>query len=138
MPVTQGIGVAEAAVYDPKEPGIHLIVLISVTDQSEWNKSLPEAWRSLRVSDTELVVNLKFNLVFLDRNRYWRFLIGRFRTDTEAWLREAKTGKQLAYNIFVGQEPEPFTRRITSDTDFTGPPVSPSELILWLKPYVEP
>lgn len=141
LPVTQGTGVEEAAEYDPNDPGIHPIILIASTQQFEWIKILPEEWMPLRVSETELVVNLKFNLVFLDRNRYvfygGRFWVGRFRTDTEVWLREAKTGKLLAYNLFVGQEPAPFSGRITSDTDFTGPPVSSSELELWLKPFVE-
>ena len=138
LPVTQGTGVEEAAEYDPNDPGIHPIILIASTEQLKWSKVLPETWIPLRVSDTELVINLKFNLVFLDKEKtIWRVWVGRFRTDTEAWLREAKTGKLLAYNLFVGQEPAPLTKRITVDTDFTGPPVSSSELELWLKPFVE-
>lgn len=140
--VLQGRGVAEAAEYDPTKPGIHKIILITAVEQTVWNKSLPEAWRPLRVSETELVVVLQFNQVLLDYKGfnvrgYGRVYIGRFRTDTEVWLRNAKTGEQIAYTMYVGQDPPPIPNRITSSIDLTGPSVSSEELQYWLKPYVE-
>ncbi|MBI5935200.1 MAG: hypothetical protein HY867_15980 [Chloroflexi bacterium] len=141
-PVLQEHGVEAAAEYDPSKPGIHKIIIITSVDQTDWNKSLPEAWRSVRVSETELVLVLQFNEVLLDYKGftvrgYGRVYVGRFRTDTEAWLRNARTGDQIAYNLFVGQDPPPIPNRITSNTVLTGPSVSSEILQLWLKDFVE-
>jgi hypothetical protein len=140
--VLQGRGVEEAAEYDPSKPGIHKIIIITSVEQTKWNKSLPEAWRPLFVSETELALVLQFNQVLLDYKGftvrgYGRVYVGRFRTDTEAWLRNAKTGEQIAYNMYVGAEPPPIPNRITSSIDLTGPSVSSEELQYWLKDYVE-
>ena len=140
--VLQGHGVDAAAEYDPNKPGIHKIILITAVDQSDWNRSLLEAWRPIYVSETELVVVLQFNKVQIDYKGfivrgYGKVYVRRFRTDTEAWLRNAKTGDQIAYNLFVGQDPPPIPNRITSGTVLTGPPVSSEILQLWLKDFVE-
>jgi hypothetical protein len=142
MPVTQGIGVAEAGEYNINNPGVHQIILISTVDQSDWNKSLPDSWRSTHVSQTELVVVLQFNKIVLKTQSYFiygigKIFLGRYRTDTEVWLREARTGKQIAYNVFLGAEPPPFPGRIRSDMVLIGPPASSAELQVWLMPFVE-
>lgn len=142
MPVTLGEGVEEAAAYDPGKAGIHKVIIITVVDQSDWNRSLPESWQPLRVSETELVAVFKFNEVLLEWQTFLvrgigKVYLGRWRIDTEVWLREASTGKQLGYILFKGEEPPPFPGRITSNTVLTGPTV-PSEIIqLWMKDYVE-
>lgn len=140
--VLQGHGVEAAAEYDPSKPGIHKIIIITSVDQTDWNKSLPAEWRPVYVSETELAAVIQFKQVLLDYKGftvrgYGRVYVGRFRTDTEVWLRNAKTGDQIAYTLFVGQEPPPIPNRITGDTVLTGPSVSSEALQYWLKDYVE-
>jgi len=140
--VLQGHGLEDAAEYDPTKPGIHKIIIITSVEQTDWNKSLPEAWRPVRVSETELVAVIQFTQVLLDYKGfnvrgYGRVYIGRFRTDTEVWLRNARTGDEIAYNKYVGQDPPPIPNRITSSIDLTGPSVSSEELQYWLKDFVE-
>ncbi|MBI5935199.1 MAG: hypothetical protein HY867_15975 [Chloroflexi bacterium] len=142
QPVTQGTGVPEAAAYDPAKTGIHPIFVIASEEQSEWNKNLPEGWRSFSVGQTELVAVVRHNKVLLGTERYYiprygDITLGRFRTDTEIWLRAARTGEQVAHTVFQGEEPPGFPGRIKSNMVLTGPAV-PFEIVhLWLQEFVE-
>ncbi len=142
QPVTQEEGVPEAAAYDPTKPGVHPIFVIATEEQSEWNKNLPEGWRSFSVGQTELVAVVRLNKVLLGTERYYiphygDITLGRFRTDTEIWLRAARTGEQVAHTVFQGEEPPGFPGRIKSNMVLTGPAV-PFEIVhLWLQEFVE-
>ena len=140
--VTQGTGVPEAAAYDPTKTGIHPIFVIASEEQSEWNKNLPEEWRSFSVGQTELVAVVQINSVLLEWERFYigrysHVFLGRFRTDTEVWLRAAQTGEQVAYMVFPGEEPPGFPSQVRPNMVLTGPAV-PFEIVhLWLQEFVE-
>lgn len=141
-PVAQGTGVPEAAVYDPNKPGIHPIFVIALEEQSEWNKNLPEGWRPSDVSQTELVAVIRLNKMFLEGRRVsihgsGDVVLGRYRNDTEIWLREGRTGKQIAHMVFEGEEPPTFPDRLKSYAALIGPAVPFEVVHLWLQEFVE-
>jgi hypothetical protein len=142
--VIQGFGLEDAAAYDPTKPGVHPIIIISPEKQTEWNQSLPEDWHPSSVGNTELVSVLKFTNVLVETRYFYIYRYGkaeskRYRRDSEVWLFEAKTGKQIGYMLFTGSEPPSFPggRMTINDTTIIGPPVSTTTLQLWLLPYVE-
>jgi hypothetical protein len=142
--VIQGFGADDAAAYDPMKPGIHPIVIISPVKQIEWNQSLPEEWRPSSVNNTELVAVLKFTNVLVELRYFYIYRYGdaeskRYRRDSEVWLFEAKTGKQVGYMLFTGDEPPSFPgQKMTfDDTTIIGQPVSATVLQQWLYPFVE-
>jgi hypothetical protein len=138
MPVAEGNGLADTALYDPTKPGTHPIFIIASEEQSEWNKNLPEGWRAFNIGQTELVAVVRLNKVLVERKHYSdKLTLGRFRIDTEIWLRVARTGERIAYMVFQGKEPPTFPDRLKSNTVLTGAAVPFEVVHLWLKEYVE-
>jgi hypothetical protein len=141
-PVVEGTGVPEAAAYDPDKPGIHPLVFISPVDQGVWDVSLPKTWIPLNVSQVELVAVLRYTDVLLQLHWFGtskggKTQIGRYRIDTEVWLREARTGTQIAFATFRGDDPLPFPSHLPSGVMPKGEATSSDVIQIWLKSYVE-
>jgi hypothetical protein len=141
----QGSGVAEATAYDPGRSGIHPILFVSPADEVyEWNSSLPDSWRPLYVSQTELIASISYRSVEINKTRYkgqgsgWIY-VSRIRLDTVVTLYEAQTGVTVDYIVFNGGEPMSFPSTLPYGTQYLyGDAVAYETVIDWLTSYVEP
>lgn len=143
MPVTQRRGVDKAAEYEPDKPGIHPIVIIASREQEEWNQNLPAAWVPLHISQTELVAIITYKEVVVEQARYIGkgtgiVFVKRVRVDTEVVIRDAKTGLDVAFNMFDGGEPPVLPKTLPLGTQaLYGTSVAYETMIEWLRTYVE-
>jgi len=141
----EGRPVSGAAPYDPKQSGVHPLVVFSANQKvaDEWNAELPEAWLPLNVSKTELVVVITYIEVEIEKARYIGpgtgiFFIRRIRRDIEVILREALTGVTVASTVFKGGEPPTLKSRFPVGTTALYGTDVPYEIVhLWLKSFVE-
>jgi hypothetical protein len=139
-PVVEGTGVPEAAAYDPDKPGIHPLIFISPINQGVYDISLPKTWIPPNIGQAELVAVLQFNYVLIDWRRYRQpdIVIGRYRTDTDVYIHEARTGKLIASTTFQGGLPLPFPSVKTDPrADIKGDAPYAEMILIWLKQYVE-
>lgn len=155
--VAQGNGVPEAAAYDKNESEIHPIVIIAPSDEvDEWNKRIPDSWRPLSVSQTELVAVVTNTEVTLETKQYCasgggykaqalttsgdRVWVSSIRIDTEIVIREAKTGILVSTINFKGNAPPALPNFFSSrpSTVFYGTSVAYEIAILGLADFVEP
>jgi hypothetical protein len=130
--------------YDPNESGIHPIVIIAPDDElEEWNTHIPDSWRPLNVSQTELVALVTYKEVTLERQRYFasgdNIYVSRIRIDSEITVREAKTGRTVSSIVFEGGDPPSLPGHFSSrpPSAFYGTSVAYETAILWLKEFVE-
>jgi hypothetical protein len=141
-PAGQGVGVPEAAAYDPNKSGVHPIVIIATYEDNKlWNSYMPVSWRPMNVNQAELVALFLYSEVVVESVRVTRggsIFKNRIRVDTEIILREALTGKTIATTFFKGGEPPEFPpghyRGITA---YYGTKVAYETVELWLKEFVE-
>jgi hypothetical protein len=141
----EGRGVEDAAAYDQTKPGVHPIVIVAPSDEvDEWNSSLPVSWRSLSVSQTELVVLVTYTNVTLERKQFFgkgfNMWVSTVRIDSEVILREAKTGRTVSSIVFTGGDPPALPNHFDHipPSVFYGTSVAYETVQLWLKDFVEP
>ncbi len=110
--VSLGQGVSEAAVYDPDNPGLHRLVILDITGEGhEWNRYLPTDWLPSSVNQTELVVLLDEQEVFVATAWYRPkeggspLLVEGYRVDLQVKVVEAHNGNERCNGILRGGEP---------------------------------
>lgn len=144
QPAAQEKAVPGAADYNKGATGIHPIVIIVAVDQDDWNSSLPDAWLPSNVSEAELVAVVRYIDVEIEKARYFAkgsgiFFVSRIRRDTEVILREARTGNNVAYNVFKGSEPPTLSSTLPIGTRAVyGASVAYETVQVWLKSFVDP
>ena len=110
-PVAEGQGVAEAAIYNPDEPGPHRLVLLETSGSPHaWNDRRLTDWLPSSVSETELVVLIgPEREVALGSARYkWGHEIceiTRYRFEMDVEVRKARTGRTMWTDTLAGSDP---------------------------------
>jgi hypothetical protein len=137
VPATRGESVPQAAAFVPnaKEPHPTVILQRSGVLFEEWHTRLQPGWQAETVEMTELVL-----IVGPQKKSSLQVItypngappITRYRHDVDAWLVEAKTGKELARQRFttIARAVRP-----VENWDLTelGQPVDLPEVSEWLK-----
>jgi len=147
-PVVSGQAVPDAALYEPKKPGPHHLVILSTSGTAyyDWNEKIPNDWLSLSVSGIELVVVISperkithgtqsyteysydshntLNIKNVDFTAY------RYEADLE--IREAHSGRTLATSTFKGSDPLPFPPSNPSSIELEGSHLTYADLEDWV------
>ncbi len=142
-------GVPEAKEYDQEKRGPHRIVLLTASGElSDFYKSLPDSWKPSTISEVELVAVLSFQQEIVASATYMSncpgtrssVVINRIRRNTFVVVKEAKTGKVVASQLFKGSDPPSFgwSVKCIKIKGFFGDPVPFSTIYQWLMGYVKP
>jgi len=142
-------GVPEAKEYDREKRGPHRIVLLTASGElSDFHKSLPETWKPSTLGEVELVAVLSFQQEIVASATYMSncpgtrssVVVHRIRRNTFVSVKEAKTGKIVASQLFKGSDPPSFgwSVKCIKITGFFGDPVPFSTIYEWLIGYVKP
>ena len=146
--VCQGNGVPQAAAYVSGHSP-HPIVLINESNETGtkangWPSQLPHAWRPSQIDSTELVVCVgeKQEEIYQTCPYEDGRSVIRYQSTREVMLVEARTGKVITSETFRGNPAHACDKVVGFKPEemaigHYGTPVSLSQIVSWLKPYVE-
>jgi hypothetical protein len=135
----RGIGVPQAADYDPKSRRPHPLVILTHSGKllQDWQKLLNEDWQAETVEKTELVLIVGSDHKTLISKQFYPNNappVFRYRYDLDVRVVAAKTGVILGRNHFVSM-PRNIKRVEAWELTALGQPVSFTTVFNWLSSH---
>jgi WD40 repeat protein len=156
--VVSGLGVPDAGKYNPDEPGLHHVVILTksgsaytgctsynddCTKNGDWNNLLPNAWSPATLNEAEIVVLIGPEREVMGGSQSYlgpdgvTFWVTAYLYEADVELREVRSGHTLATLTFRGSWGGSFPDILPSNTTrLEGSHFQYPALEEWLCPYV--